>query len=82
MNMGPPQYVEDAELVQALKKLLEVTYLGLKHGFFKFEVSGEIRNGKRVLAISAGTTHRYTITDGKFLDDTFHRKQRLLRWQR
>lgn len=50
-------------LDKALGDLRKIVLDGLRHGFFEFQISGEMLNeNKRRLVIKAGKSHRYIIS--------------------
>jgi hypothetical protein len=54
--------VTDRELDRFWRKLREEVDAGIKHGFFQFEVTGELIKGeKRSLTIKAGKSHHFVI---------------------
>lgn len=58
MNKGAPK----AQLDNFLGQLVAEVREGLKHGFFKCELTCELISGrKRSVTINAGKSHRYTI---------------------
>lgn len=49
---------------EAMDRLSREVLEGLQHGFFEFELSGEIISGrKRRLTIKAGKSHQFTIPE-------------------
>ncbi len=51
------------ELECALKDLREIVLDGLRHGFFEYQITGEMLNeNKRRLIIKAGKSHRFVIS--------------------
>jgi hypothetical protein len=52
------------QLRDALVRIEQIVREGLKHGHFRFSVSGSIVNGKRrELLIEAGLSHKFTIPE-------------------
>ena len=52
----------ETELDRALHTLREEVVKGLRHGYFEYSIRGQITNGeKRILTITAGVSHRFTI---------------------
>jgi len=46
-----------------LKDLREIVLDGLRHGFFEYQITGEMLNeNKRRLIIKAGKSHRFVIS--------------------
>ena len=35
---------------------------GLRHGFFDYSLTGEVKNGKRHVTLKAGKNHKFTIS--------------------
>jgi hypothetical protein len=56
-NSGP-------QLREAIELLIEVVHDGLRHGYFRFEISsGVVRGNRRELVIQAGKSHKFTIPE-------------------
>lgn len=54
--------MEDKSELQKLWERINLeTMSGLKHGFFDFSLTGEIKNGKRHVMLKAGKNHKFTI---------------------
>ncbi len=52
------------QMREALDRLRDLIVDGLKHGFFDYSISCEVRNkGKRQLVIRAGKSHKFTIPE-------------------
>ncbi len=52
------------QMREALDRLSDLVVDGLKHGFFEYTISCEVRNrGKRQLVIRAGKSHKFTIPE-------------------
>ena len=50
-------------LESALDELREIVLDGLRHGFFEYQITGEMLNeNKRRLVIKAGKSHRFIIS--------------------
>lgn len=55
---GGPQFCE------AVEHLVKIVIDGLRHGHFRFVISGDIRKQeKRELLIEAGKSHKFTIPE-------------------
>ena len=54
--------MEDKSDLQKLwERMKQETMSGLKHGFFDYSLTGEIKNGKRHVTLKAGRNHKFTI---------------------
>ncbi len=63
-NCQDPASVYGAQVREALECLCGLVVEGLKHGFFDYVISCEVRNkGKRELVIRAGKSHKFTIPE-------------------
>lgn len=51
-----------SELQELWERMRLETMSGLKHGFFNFSLTGEIKNGKRHVTLKAGKNHKFTIS--------------------
>ena len=50
------------QLREAFERLFEIVQDGLRHGYFRFEISSAIVKGnRRELIIEAGKSHKFTI---------------------
>lgn len=53
---------------EAIEKIVAEVTAGLRHGYFEIRLQGEIVSGKkRRLTISAGKSHRYTLSEEEIL---------------
>lgn len=52
---------DKSELHKLWERMKQETLSGLKHGFFDFSLTGEIKNGKRHVTLKAGKNHKFTI---------------------
>lgn len=50
-----------SEIQKLCERIKLETMSGLKHGFFDFSLTGEIKNGKRHVTLKAGKNHKFTI---------------------
>lgn len=56
----------ESQLEEALKKLIQETREGLKHGFFKYSINCEIiKEKKRRLQIEAGKSYLFIIPENE-----------------
>ena len=63
-NHQDPASAYGAQVCEALDRLCGLVVDGLKHGFFEYTISCEVRNrGKRQLVIRAGKSHKFTIPE-------------------
>lgn len=57
---------EEDQLDRALREIRSAMLDGLNHGFFEFEISGEVlKGGKRAVLFKAGRIHRYVIPEAE-----------------
>jgi hypothetical protein len=52
------------QLQEALARISQIVLDGLRHGFFRCAISGEIaKNNRRELMVEAGKCHKFTIPE-------------------
>lgn len=54
--------MEDKSESQKLwERIKQEVISGLRHGFFDYSLTGEVKNGKRHVTLKAGKNHKFTI---------------------
>lgn len=52
---------ERQEIQKLWDRITQEVKSGLRHGFFDYSLTGEVKNGKRHVTLKAGKNHKFTI---------------------
>ena len=50
-----------SEIQELWRRIKQEVISGLRHGFFDYSLTGEVKNGKRHVTLKAGKNHRFKI---------------------